>query len=182
MAIAGAATAETLPAKPARLDSIVASTAAPAGVVLHFSSPVTPSAFAVPAVPPQPPRIAIDLPNTVLGPGIKPPAGSQATVRRIRFGQRDPSTVRVVLDLDHTTPFRIDAQGTTIRITIVEPSAEAVAAPTVPKATPQNPPAPPKEAQTAKASTPAPNRWIAKRRPRGRPVYLDYDPKDFKMP
>src|SRR5881296_3611829 len=139
LAVAGPA----LAAAPT-LDRIdVAGDEAPA-VRLHLSAPVSATAHRLPAEGGAPARIYIDLSGAAL-PHVL--AGA-APVVRVRASQFDPTTVRIVVDLERRVPFVLRQMDETITLELEAPAPMAAAieppAPTPTAAAPQPPPpAPP---------------------------------------
>jgi N-acetylmuramoyl-L-alanine amidase len=67
----------------------------------------------------SPPRVYVDLADTVLAPAIaRELAVDVAPIVRIRTGQFSPTTARVVLDLDRAVPFRVHATGSVVTIAL----------------------------------------------------------------
>jgi N-acetylmuramoyl-L-alanine amidase len=92
----------------------------PATVVrLHVSAPATPRAQALAAENGAPDRIFIDLADTVVGPTVPKRIESTGPILvRVRVGQFDAGTARVVLDLTEGAQFRVAAteQAVTIEL------------------------------------------------------------------
>src|SRR5262245_15386553 len=87
-------------------------------VRLHLSRPVPSAAHTLPAEQDAPPRIYLDLPGTELAPmtsRLMPGAGE---LLRVRAGQLDPTTIRVVLDLARAVPFDVEHDEDTITVTL----------------------------------------------------------------
>jgi N-acetylmuramoyl-L-alanine amidase len=106
------------PATGAVLERVrVVNGAAPV-VRLELSSPVPAgTATPLPADGERPARVYLDLPATTLAPGATAVAGT-GDLLRVRTGQFDPTTVRVVLDLATPSPFAVRTDGRTITITL----------------------------------------------------------------
>ena len=68
-------------------------------IVLRLSSEVAPSSHPLRAEGEMPDRIFVDLPNTLLSKRIRSPVAGVGDVLRVRTGQFDAATARVVLDL-----------------------------------------------------------------------------------
>lgn len=107
----------------------------PIGLVLHLSAPTVPWARFLPGRDGSPPRVYVDLSDTVLTSRIPrelpldlPP------VVRLRTGQFSPTTARVVLDLDRDTTFDVRAAGSTVTIELGIPGdlPDAATAPALP--------------------------------------------------
>jgi AMIN domain-containing protein len=128
-------------------------------IVLRLSAPVVPAIVRVPAAGTLPERIAVDLPDTRVGDGARTGAPGHGPVRRVRTGQYTPRVTRVVVELEHATPYRIDARGSRVRIVL----GSATTAATVPAAPAPSPAAP--------ASRPP---ETASGAPQGHPLFLDY--------
>ncbi|MCW5889052.1 MAG: AMIN domain-containing protein [bacterium] len=81
----------------------------------------------------QPARIVVDLPGTRLAAGVRGAAGA-GPLRRVRVGQFDTSTTRVVLDLAAPTTFTLTEDGGVLDIRLAShpPAADAPAR-TLPK-------------------------------------------------
>ena len=104
-------------AAPATLDRIEMG-ADRGAVTLHLSSPAEAHAAVLGPSGDAPDRIYVDLPGVTLGhaaPTVVPGAGN---VVRVRAGQYDTETTRVVLDLGHAEPFAIRVQGATITVQV----------------------------------------------------------------
>lgn len=87
-------------------------------VRLALSAPVEPLVRTLPASDALPPRIYLDLPATVLGAGVARLAPGAAPLQRVRVGQFDPETARVVLDLDAPRPYTVrrEAAGIVVEV------------------------------------------------------------------
>jgi N-acetylmuramoyl-L-alanine amidase len=148
-------------------------------VTLHLSAPVQARASALGASGEAPDRIYLDLPGVSLGHGAPTVVPGTGNVVRVRTGQFDTETTRVVLDLGHAEPFALRVKGSTIVVEVGSahlapprtfararpgpPSAVAVApavakqAPPVAKAEPSGPePAPVMAAAPPPAAPPQP--------------------------
>lgn len=105
----------------ATLLGVTVSEQAPVALVLHLSTPTVPWARYLPARAGTPPRVYVDLADTVLAPVIpRELAVHLAPVVRLRTGQFSPTTARVVLDLDRATSFHVHAAGSTVTIDLGE--------------------------------------------------------------
>jgi N-acetylmuramoyl-L-alanine amidase len=93
-------------------------------VRLHLSTTVPSAAHTLPAEGSTPPRIYLDLPGTAFAPMTARLATGGGELLRVRAGQLDPDTVRVVLDLAHAVPFDFQQDETTITVTL-KPEAPA---------------------------------------------------------
>jgi N-acetylmuramoyl-L-alanine amidase len=87
-------------------------------VRLHLSSPVSSEAHTLPPEGSAPPRIYVDLPGTAFAPMAARLAAGGGELLRVRAGQLDATTVRVVLDLAHAVPFDFQQDETTITVTL----------------------------------------------------------------
>src|SRR5262249_54156304 len=81
-------------------------------VRLHVSTAVPSVAHTPPAEGNPPPRIYVDLPGTAFAPMTARLAAGVGQLLRVRAGQLDPTTVRVVLDLVHAVPFDVQQDET----------------------------------------------------------------------
>src|SRR5437867_8415281 len=144
------------------LDRIdVAGDEAPA-VRLHLSAPVSATAHRLPAEGGAPARIYIDLSGAALGAALPHVLAGAAPVVRVRASQFDPTTVRVVLDLERRVPFVLRQTDETITLELEAPAPMAAAieppAPTPTAAPPERPSTTPNtltvHLPTATSSTP----------------------------
>jgi N-acetylmuramoyl-L-alanine amidase len=106
----------------------VVRTGAPA-VRLHLSAPVATVAKTLPSEGVRPDRIYLDLPDTHLA-VVPAEVAGLAPLLRVRAGQFDLATTRVVLDLASAVPFVVRADGNTITIELA-PAPQTVAQPEV---------------------------------------------------
>lgn len=97
-------------------------------VRIRLSAPVVSRAATLPAGGGAPNRLYIDLPGAQLGPSAAPVVGGAGTLLRVRSGQFDATTARVVLDLAAPVPFAVESDGTTVTVRL-EPPAQVVRAP-----------------------------------------------------
>jgi len=135
------------------LDRIdVAGDQAPA-VRLHLSAPVPATAHHLPAGGGAPARIYIDLSGAALGAALPHMLAGAAPVVRVRASQFDPTTVRVVLDLERGVPFVLRQTDETITLELEAPAAIEAPAPTPTAAAPE-PPAPAPMAAAIEAPAP----------------------------
>ena len=133
------------------LDGIdVAGDQAPA-VRLHLSAPAQATAHRIPARADAPARIYIDLGGAALGAALPHVITGAGPVLRVRAAQFDPTTVRVVIDLERSVPFALRQADETITLDL-EMSAQPAAGMEPPAPAPA--PAPP--AATAELSAPPP--------------------------
>src|SRR5205823_1589757 len=137
------------------LDRIdVAGDEAPA-VRLHLSAPVSATAHHLPAGAAAPARIYIDLSGAALGAALPHMLAGAAPVVRVRASQFDPTTVRVVLDLERRVPFVLRQTDETITLELEAPAAIEPPALTPTAAAPE-PPAPPPDPPATRAPPPTP--------------------------
>jgi len=137
------------------LDRIdVAGDQAPA-VRLHLSAPVSATAHHLPAGGGAPARIYIDLSGAALGAALPHMLAGAAPVVRVRASQFDPTTVRVVLDLERRVPFVLRQTDETITLELEAPAAIEPPALTPTAAAPE-PPAPAPMAAAIEAPAPTP--------------------------
>ena len=104
-------------AAPATLDRIEVGRDRGA-ITLHLSSPAEARAAALGPSGDAPDRIYIDLPGVSLGRGAPTVVPGTGNVIRVRTGQFDTDTTRVVLDLGHAEPFAVRMKGSTITISV----------------------------------------------------------------
>jgi hypothetical protein len=135
--------AVTLPAfaAPVVLERMeVVSDPAP-GVRLTLSAPVAPLAHPLR----EPERITLDLPGTKVGPKVRQPLDGSGPLARIRLGQLEGGTARVVLDLTEHAPFTVETNGRVVTLVlsahpatpaVTEPAPEPAPAPAAPAAQP----------------------------------------------
>lgn len=110
-------------------------------VRVHLSSPVVPLARTLPADDAHPARVYLDLPDATLDPSTPNViAGTGQRLLRVRTGQFDATTVRVVLDLTDAVPFAVHDDGRTIVIALAPPPAPPPQAEVAPPPTPAEPP------------------------------------------
>jgi len=105
------------------------------GLTLHLSAPTVPWARYLPSRDGSPPRVYVDLADTVLTPAIpRELAVETSPILRLRTGQFSPTTARVVLDLDSAVPFEVHTAGSTITIDLGAPGTtpSSDSAPTLP--------------------------------------------------
>ena len=135
------------------LDGIdVAGDQAPA-VRLHLSAPAQATAHRIPARADAPARIYIDLGGAALGAALPHVITGAGPVLRVRAAQFDPTTVRVVIDLERSVPFALRQADETITLDL-EMSAQPAAAMEPPAPPPAS--APPATAMAAPVPAPAP--------------------------
>lgn len=87
-------------------------------VTLHLSSPAEARAVALGPSGKAPDRIYVDLRGVSLGRGAPTVVPGSGNVVRVRTGQFDTETTRVVLDLGHAEPFVVRVKGSTITVQV----------------------------------------------------------------
>src|SRR5437867_638497 len=138
------------------LDRIdVAGDEAPA-VRLHLSAPVSATAHRLPAEGGAPARIYIDLSGAALGAALPHVLAGAAPVVRVRASQFDPTTVRIVVDLERRVPFVLRQMDETITLELEAPAPMAAAIEPPAPTPPAPPPEPPPPAPPAAPSEPPP--------------------------
>jgi N-acetylmuramoyl-L-alanine amidase len=100
----------------------------PPAVRLHLSAPVAAVAKTLPPDGARPDRIYLDLPDTHVA-GVPADMAGVDPVLRVRTGQFDLSTTRVVLDVASAVPFVVRSEGNTITIELAPPAPPATARP-----------------------------------------------------
>src|SRR5262249_61859466 len=83
---------------------------------LHPPAPASIAARMLPASGDGPDRIYLDLAGTDIGAGTPTAIPAGGTVLRVRSGQFDHATTRVVLDLAHAVPFTVRQSGASVLI------------------------------------------------------------------
>ena len=150
------------------LERVEVSRESTVSVTLRLSAPVNPVVRTLPGNAEYPARVYLDFPNTILD-GAAPAvvAGDARALLRVRAGQFDVSTTRVVLDLSSALPYRVRNADTTLTVEITPPPAavappQSSLAPSRPAPVAATVPAPPRPAAVAPAperraeSTPVP--------------------------
>ena len=115
-------------------------------VTIRLSAPAAFRARTLQANGIAPHRLYLDLAGTTLGPTAPRSRDGAGVLLRVRTGQFDVGTARVVLDLSGEMPFEVDAEGSTVKVTLSPPAAEAKSAA----------PAPPPVTETARSPAPPP--------------------------
>jgi N-acetylmuramoyl-L-alanine amidase len=87
-------------------------------VTLRLSSAAEAKAAALGRSGEAPDRIYLDLPGVSLGHGAPTVVPGAGNILRVRTGQYDTETTRVVLDLGHAEPFAVRVQGATITVQV----------------------------------------------------------------
>jgi N-acetylmuramoyl-L-alanine amidase len=104
----------------------------PIRIRLRASAAPVPWARALPAGEHSPPRVYVDLVDTILGPAV--PRQIDVTrdgLTRIRTGQFTETTARIVLDLSTTVSYEVETKGTEVTITLGSPAADVPPPPPV---------------------------------------------------
>ena len=127
------------------LEHVDVAASKPTAVHVRLSAPVHPVARVLPARDDAPPRIYVDFPGAALD-GAPTTVEGAGNLLRVRTGQFDRTTARVVLDLARLAPFSVREEGTTVTI-------ELAAVPPPPPAAGASPAA---EASPPPAAAPAP--------------------------
>jgi N-acetylmuramoyl-L-alanine amidase len=119
-----------------------------AAVKLHLTGPVKAKPGSLAARDGAPDRVYVDLPGTLLAPASPRVVTGSGSLLRVRSGQFDMETVRVVLDLARATPYSLveTADGITVELraappVAAEPPPVVAAAPPAPQTAPTPPPA-----------------------------------------
>jgi N-acetylmuramoyl-L-alanine amidase len=150
------------------LERVEVSRESAVSVTLRLSAPVSPVVRTLPGNAEYPARVYLDFPNTILdraAPAVV--AGDARELLRVRTGQFDASTTRIVLELSSALPYRVRDAGTTVTVEITPPHAavappQSSLAPSRPAPATATVPAPPLPAAVVPApqrraeSTPAP--------------------------
>jgi N-acetylmuramoyl-L-alanine amidase len=106
-----------------------------AAVRLRLSAPVAPQARTLGREGDAPDRVYLDFAGTTLAPGApKVVTGGSGSVLRVRTGQFDLGTTRVVIDLRGATPFSVRATGSTLTLLFDSPPSDQTAHGDVPPA------------------------------------------------
>ena len=87
-------------------------------VRIELSSPSQPAWGILPAADGLPDRVYVDLPGTDLAGAPRELSTAVAPLARVRTGQFDPQTVRIVIDLRHPSPVEVRAQGRIVTIAL----------------------------------------------------------------
>jgi N-acetylmuramoyl-L-alanine amidase len=129
------------------LERVDIAASGPTAVHVRLNLPVHPVARVLPRQGDTPPRIYVDFPGAALE-GTPTTIVGAGNLLRVRTGQFDRTTARVVLDLAELTRFGVREDGATVTIELAAVAPPApVAAPSPPRAPPPPPPAPPPVAQ-----------------------------------
>jgi N-acetylmuramoyl-L-alanine amidase len=114
----------------ATLESAEVSAAPDLAVELDLSAPVAAHGQALRAEGTLPDRVFVDLPATVVGTKTPKVLTGTGPLLRVRIAQRDPSTVRVVLDLARPTPYAVRIVSRTVVISLGSPPPSTPLEPT----------------------------------------------------
>jgi N-acetylmuramoyl-L-alanine amidase len=87
-------------------------------VTLHLSAPAEARATVLGPSDEAPDRIYVDLAGVSLGHGAPTVVPGAGNVVRVRSGQFDTVTTRVVLDLGHAEPFAVRVRGSTVTVEV----------------------------------------------------------------
>jgi N-acetylmuramoyl-L-alanine amidase len=131
------------------LRDVAVDSGTPVRIRLRASTTPVPWARALPAAEHSPPRVYIDLVDTVLSPAVaRQIEVDRGGLARVRTGQFTATTARIVLDLSATVPYEIETQGTEVTITLGTPAdpPPAERPPPAPPALPHPPAEPPRAA------------------------------------
>ena len=105
----------------ATLESAEVSASPDLAVELDLSVPVAAQGQSLRADGTLPDRVFVDLPATVVGAKLPSVLTGAGPLLRVRIAQRDPSTVRVVLDLARPTPYAVRTVSRTLVISLGSP-------------------------------------------------------------
>ena len=141
----------------ARLETLAVHEGASPAVELGLSRTVTPTVHRLA----NPPRVYIDLQDTALSPSVARSLDGAGVVAKVRLGQFDPATVRVVVELAAAIPVDVRPSGTTIRLVFGASAQDIPAVVEAPPRTLAPPPAPkvmaPIAPERARAAAPDPD-------------------------
>jgi N-acetylmuramoyl-L-alanine amidase len=120
-------------------------------VRLDFSAPVTPIVRSLPASDGMPERIYLDLPATTLGEETPRITSGAGALLRVRTGQFDAGTARVVLDLSLQQPYVVRTAAHSLTIELTDPTPMPMPTPALapPPRPPEAPPARTQEVRRA---------------------------------
>jgi N-acetylmuramoyl-L-alanine amidase len=122
--VACGAMGEALAAPPV-LDRIEVVGNQATAVRLHLSAPASVAGRALPPSGGVPPRVYVDLADTTIAPALARVVQGAGPVLRVRAGQFDRATTRVVLDLAAERPFTVHQSNGTITIELGGPATTA---------------------------------------------------------
>jgi hypothetical protein len=114
-------------AKPAELRGVSVRDAAELEIRIELTAPVVPYARELPGTPGlEPSRLYLDLHGTVLPASVAREVAGKGAVRRVRLGQHDADTTRVVIELTSPRPFALERRGAQLVIRFA-PAPRAIA-------------------------------------------------------
>jgi hypothetical protein len=113
-----------------RVDTVGGDTVA---VRLHLSAPVAAQTQQLPPRASAPDRIVVDLPGTTLGTAARGVVSGRGPLLRVRTGQLDATTTRVVLDLEGPVAFAMTNDEGVVTITLEPPGDAPATPPTIPR-------------------------------------------------
>jgi len=105
-------------------------------VRLRLSQPAVAQTRTLAAEGGAPDRIYLDLPGTMLAPGTPALVTGAGALLRVRTGQFDRTTARVVLDLAHAVPFTVTSTAESVTVTLAPVETAVAAAPPPPTPSP----------------------------------------------
>ncbi len=138
-------------------------------VRLHLSAPVAAQTQQLPPRASAPDRLVVDLPGTRLGTGARGVVSGRGPLLRVRTGQLDAGTTRVVLDLEGPLAFEMTNDDGVVTITLEPPEDAPSTPPTVPRVE-----VPPVEGAPKRGSW----RMAVPARPQGQ--HLDYEADEIE--
>ena len=143
-------------AAPSVLDGIEVVGSHAAAVRLRLSAPAVAQARSLPPSGDAPDRIYIDLAGTTISPTLTRVVDGAGPLLRVRAGQFDRTTARVVLDLSGAVIFTVQQTGQMITIQLGTPAAKTPPPEPPKKVLPPPVAAVPKPAESARAAAPSP--------------------------
>jgi hypothetical protein len=114
------------PARAARVEELALREGATPAVELRLSEAVAPDVHRLS----NPSRVYVDLHDTTVAPTVARALEGSGAVRKVRVGQFDAHTVRIVVELAKESPVDVGAQGGTITLTVGSGAAARAEAPT----------------------------------------------------
>jgi N-acetylmuramoyl-L-alanine amidase len=147
LVFAGGARAADTAAPPPLLEGVEVLQGPAPAVRLRLSAPAPLHAETLAPAGGAPHRIYVDLAGTRLGPQARGVIAGAGPLLRVRIGQFDASTTRVVLDLGRRLPFAIRDEGHTVTVALEPPPPAAPAPPPAAAIPPAAAAAPPVEPQ-----------------------------------
>jgi len=164
-------------ASPVVLRQVAIDAGVPAGVRVTLSAGVVPYTKELPRTEAQLQRLYMDFPGVVLAPTAHREVQGSGVVRRVRVGQFDAGTARVVVELAAATPYAVREEGGTVTLSFATPATAALAAEPDLDARPDVEPPPqraPRPAAVPRERPAAMARPGTQREPAGRPVERDW--------